>query len=92
MRIFKVDDEISDQAELRTLAYAMESMSHVERIEAIKAHTNKHLLNLIGPNEPVDGFSKDLNRSIRPAARNEVRDELRAKVKSWTGVTATRGH
>lgn len=43
------------------------------------------LLDLIGPNEPVDGFSKDPNRSIRPAARNEVREELRAKVKAWVG-------
>ncbi|MCF8783213.1 hypothetical protein [Rhodococcus ruber] len=88
MRIFKVDDEMSEQAELRTLAYTMESMSHKERMQAIKAHTNKHLLDLIGPNEPVDGFSKDPNRSIRPAARNELRDELRAKIEAWAGVEA----
>ncbi|GAA3418306.1 hypothetical protein GCM10022140_22900 [Rhodococcus aetherivorans] len=50
-----------------------------------EAHATKHLLDLIGPNEPVDGFSKDPNRSVRPAARNEVRDELRAKIEAWAG-------
>lgn len=51
----------------------------------ITAHAGKQLLDIIGPNEPVDGFSKDPNRSIRPAARNEVREELRAKMKEWAG-------
>lgn len=56
--------------------------------KAIEAERRKHLLDLIGPNEPVDGYSKDPNRSVRPAARNEVRDELRAKIEAWAGGVA----
>ncbi|WMM74451.1 hypothetical protein RCF27_09285 [Rhodococcus pyridinivorans] len=44
------------------------------------------LLAMIGPNEPVDYFNKNPDRSIRPEARNQVRDELRAKVREWSGI------
>lgn len=61
---------------------------HMKRIRVVRVDNThnaacEQFLDLIGPNEPVDGYSKDLNRSVRPAARNEVRDELRAKIEAW---------
>ncbi len=60
------------------------------RVATAQEKIHDEILALIGPNEPVDYFSKSPDRSIRPEARNQVRDELRKKVREWAGGIACR--